>query len=275
MGLHTALALQRAGFTVVAGARSFSGDPAPGEDGIWRLPLDVTDKESIFSFAQSAMHISPKVDALVNCAGILTLGSCEETSREESQEVMQTNFFGTVAMIQTVLPIMRKQRAGRIINFSSILGLFGIPFQSAYTASKHAMEGYTESLALEVQPFGIQVCLVEPGDHRGGSQAYRRHAAALKRSSPYREAFQRGTAVIDHDERNGSDPDRLGEKVACLLTRRRMPLRKLIAKFDQHLIVLIYTFLPVRVAQCILTHYYLGKGETVHDEKEESYSGAQ
>ncbi len=275
LGCHTALALHHAGFDVIAGARSFVPCEAPGGDGIYRLPLDVTDTESIRCFIQSALHIFPKVDALVNCAGILVLGSCEETSVDEFQTVMKTNFLGMAAMIQAVLPHMRKQGSGRIINFSSINGLLGIPFQSAYTASKHAIEGYTECLALELIPFGIQVCLVEPGDHRGGSAAYRRRAKAVNAASPYDANFRKGIATIAHDEEFGSDPDRLGRKVAHLLLRRRMPLRKRVAKFDQHLAVILHSFIPARIMQLILTQYYLGKGETVHEEKEESHTGAQ
>ena len=259
LGRHTALALHNAGFDVIAGARSFMPQEAPGDGGIYRLPLDVTDPESIRRFMQTALHIFPKVDALVNCAGILVLGPCEETSADEYQNVMKTNFFGTAAMVKTVLPLMRKQRSGRIINFSSINGLLGIPFQSAYTASKHAMEGYTECLAMEVKPFGIQVCLVEPGDHRGGSSAYRRFAEAVNEDSPYNANFCRGIATIARDEENGSDPDKLGEKVAHLLQRRRMPLRKRVAKFDQHLAVILHSFIPARIMQFILTQYYLGK----------------
>ena len=212
---------------------------------------------------------------MVNCAGMLVLGSCEETSADEYQNVMKTNFLGTVAMVRAALPLMRKQHTGRIINFSSINGLLGIPFQSAYTASKHAIEGYTECLAMEVAPFGIQVCLVEPGDHRGGSAAYRRRAEAVNADSPYDVNFRRGTATIARDEENGSDPDRLGNKVAHLLQRRRMPLRKRVAKFDQHLAVILHSFIPARMMQFILTQYYLGKGVSAHEEKKESHTGAQ
>ncbi len=266
LGRHTALALHNAGFDVIAGARSFATCALPGDDGIYRLPLDVTDTESIRRFMHSALHIYPKVDALVNCAGVLVLGSCEETSADEYQNVMKTNFLGTAAMVKAVLPHMRKQRSGRIINFSSVLGLLGIPFQSAYTASKHAIEGYTECLAMEAAPFGIQVCLVEPGDHRGGSAAYRRWAEAVNADSPYDANFSRGIATIAHDEENGSDPDKLGDKVAHLLQRRRMPLRKRVAKFDQHLAVILHSFIPARIMQFILTQYYLGKGVSVHEE---------
>ncbi len=268
LGLHTALALSREGFTVIAGARSFSSDSSMGENGMIRLHLDVTRGDSIQRFAQDALAIVPRVDILVNCAGVLVLGSCEETSKEEFQHVMETNFFGTAAMIQAALPVMRKQRYGRIVNFSSINGLLGIPFQSAYTASKHAIEGYSECLAMEVAPFGVQVCLVEPGDHRSGAAAYRKHARNMDANSPYNNHFLRGTAVISHDEENGSDPDRLGRKVARLVSRRRMPFRFRVAKIDQHLAVLLHIFFPARAFQCILTQYYLGKGDTKHAKKE-------
>ncbi len=275
LGRHTALALHKAGFDVIAGARSFVPCEVPGGDGIYRLALDVTNMESIRLFMHNALNIFPKVDALVNCAGVLVLGSCEETSADEFQNVMKTNFLGMAAMVQAVLPLMRKQHHGRIVNFSSVLGLLGIPFQSAYTASKHAIEGYSECLAMEVAPFGIQVCLVEPGDHKGGSEAYRRWASAVSTSSPYNDNFRKGIATIAHDEKNGSDPDRLGDKVAHLLQRRRMPLRKRVAKFDQHLAVILHSFIPARLMQFILTQYYLGKGVSAHEEKKESHTGAQ
>ncbi len=272
LGRYTALALHNAGFNVVAGARSFTQHPGTQVEGCHCLPLDVTSQKSIDSFKQSALSLYPRVDALVNCAGILVLGSCEETSADEFENVVRTNLLGTAAMIRAVMPLMRSQKRGKIINFSSILGLFGIPFQSAYAASKHAIEGYTECLAMEAAPFGIQVCLVEPGDHRGGSAAYRRHAEATHIGSPYYTEFLKGTAVMAHDEDNGSNPEKLGRIVAHLLERERMPLRKRVAKFDQHLAVILHSFLPARMMQSILKQYYLGKGETVHEEKKESHS---
>ena len=272
MGRFTALAIAKAGFHVIAGARSFATEKAVDENGIHRLALDVTSQESIHHFVQSALNIFPRVDALINCAGILVLGSCEETSAAEFEGVIQTNLLGTAAMVRAVMPIMRSQRSGRIINFSSILGLLGIPFQCAYTASKHAIEGYTECLAMEAAPFGIQVCLLEPGDHRGGSAAYRKHAKAVDHHSPYYLDFLKGTAAIAHDEENGSDPEKLGSVVAKLLTRKKMPLRKRVAKFDQHLAVILHSFIPARMMQSILTQYYLGKGEMPHEEKKEHHS---
>ena len=257
LGLHTAAALRDAGWTVIAGARSFS---VPEErDGMHLLPLDVTSEESVRAFVDRALEISPWVSAVVQCAGMLVLGSCEETDPEEFRRVMDTNFLGMVRVNRQVLPIMRAQRGGKIVMYSSINGLLGIPFQDAYTASKHAIEGYAEGLQMEVRPFGIQVTLIEPGDHRGGSDRYRPHAKAMGPDSPYAEAYERTTAKIHHDESNGSDPDRLGRKVARLLEKDRMPFRKRIASPDQHLAVWLHRFLPARWNERILTGYYVGK----------------
>ncbi len=253
LGLHTATALKEDGWRVIAGARSFEDGEA---DGIHRLKLDVTDGESIRHFCGKAREIAPP-DALVQCAGMLVLGSCEETATEEFRRVMDTNYLGMVRMNREVLPLMRERGGGKIVLFSSINGLMGIPFQSAYTASKHAIEGYAECLALEVKPFGIQVMLVEPGDHRSGSEKYRPRAAAMSETSPYAAAYESGTARIAHDERNGSDPDALGRKIARTLDRKRIPFRKRIASLDQHLAVYIHRLLPAKLNAAILRTYYI------------------
>ena len=255
LGLHTAAALKEDGWRVIAGARSFEDGE---KDGIHRLKLDVTDEGSIRRFCEKAREITPP-DALVQCAGMLVLGSCEEMDTEEFRRVIDTNYLGMVRMNRTVLPLMRQRGGGKIVLFSSINGLLGIPFQSAYTASKHAIEGYAECLSMEVKPFGIQVMLVEPGDHRSGSDKYRPHAAAMSGSSPYAFEYESSVAVIAHDEHNGSDPDVLGRKIARTLDRKRIPFRKRIASPDQHLAVYVHRFLPARLNAYILRSYYIRK----------------
>ena len=193
LGLHTAQAMAKAGHTVIAGARSFQEGR---QNQMHCFPLDVTDDESIQRFTASALKVADHVDCVVHCAGILMLGSCEETTLEEYARVMNTDFFGMVRINQAVLPLMRAQGHGKIMMFSSINGLLGIPFQSAYTAAKHAVEGYAECLQMEVKPFGIQICLVEPGDHRSGSEAYRGHTTGMRQNSPYASFFQKGTAFV-------------------------------------------------------------------------------
>ena len=255
LGLHTAAQLQKDGWRVIAGARSFEDGE---KDGIHRLKLDVTDEESIRNFCEKAKAIAMP-DALVQCAGMLVLGSCEETGTEEFRRVIDTNYLGMVRVNRAVLPLMREQGHGKIVLFSSINGLLGIPFQSAYTASKHAIEGYAECLSMEVKPFGIQVMLVEPGDHRSGSDKYRPHAAAMSADSPYAEAYESSVAVIAHDEHNGSDPDVLGRKIARTLDRKRIPFRKRIASPDQHLAVYVHKLLPAKLNAAILRKYYIRK----------------
>jgi NAD(P)-dependent dehydrogenase (short-subunit alcohol dehydrogenase family) len=255
LGLHTAAALKEDGWLVIAGARSFEDGE---QDGIHRLNLDVTDEESVRRFCEKAAEIASP-DALVQCAGMLVLGSCEETAVEEFRRVIDTNYLGMVRMNRTVLPLMRERGGGKIVLFSSINGLMGIPFQSAYTASKHAIEGYAECLSMEVKPFGIQVMLVEPGDHRSGSDKYRPHAAAMSESSPYAAAYESATEQIHHDETNGSDPDVLGRKIARSLDRKKIPFRKRIASPDQHLAVYIHRLLPAKLNESILRSYYIRK----------------
>jgi len=253
LGLHTATALRDDGWRVIAGARSFEDGE---KDGMTCLKLDVTDEESVAGFCSKACGIAMP-DALVQCAGMLVLGSCEETSAEEFRRVIDTNYLGMVRMNREVLPLMRKQGGGKIVLFSSINGLLGIPFQSAYTASKHAIEGYAECLQMEVKPFGIQVMLVEPGDHRSGSDKYRPHAAAMSPDSPYAAEYESGTGVIRHDEQNGSDPDALGRKISRTLDRKTIPFRKRIASPDQHLAVYVHRLLPAKLNAVILRSYYI------------------
>ena len=254
LGLHTARALARHGFRVAAGARSFGNGKSV--EGCRCLPLDVTDPDSMDAFCREAEAAFGPPDILVNCAGMLILGACESYPTEELRQVMETNFFGQAAMISRALPLMRKRGRGRIVNFSSINGLLGIPFEGAYTASKHAVEGYSECLALEVKPFGIEVMLVEPGDHRSGSRAYRRHSAGITPDSPYKAHFDLGTARIAHDEENGSDPDKLGERIAKALEKRRLPRRLRVASADQRLAVILHDVLPAWAFDRIIGSYY-------------------
>ena len=257
LGLHTAMAFRDDGWQVIAGARSF-GEHPDAIPGATCLPLDVTSEDSIRAFCEKASAVAMP-DALVQCAGMLVLGSCEETETEEFRRVIDTNYLGMVRVNRAVLPLMRQNGGGKIVMFSSINGLMGIPFQSAYTASKHAIEGYAECLALEVKPFGIQVMLVEPGDHRSGSDKYRPHAAAMNDASPYAAAYNSAVRQIHHDETNGSDPDVLGRKIAKTLDRKRIPFRKRIASPDQHLAVYIHRFLGARINAAILRSYYIKK----------------
>ena len=126
--------------------------------------LDVSQDNSVNDF-QLFIKGNPRVDLLINNAGFAVGGFTEDVSIEEYKMQFEVNFHGVIRVTNVILPIMRKQKAGRIINISSISGVFGLPSISAYAASKFALEGYSESLRLEVQPFGIDVALIEPGSY--------------------------------------------------------------------------------------------------------------
>ena len=136
LGLHTAQALRKAGFRVIAGARAFESPERRADENC--LPLDVTKQESIDVFVEKALQLAGPPDILINCAGVLVLGPCEGYALDELRQVMETNFFGQAAMIARALPLMRARGRGRIVNFSSINGLLGVPFQGAWRAIPNA-----------------------------------------------------------------------------------------------------------------------------------------
>lgn len=168
-GLLTVLELAKSGFHVIATMRKIENatpllEMAKSQglvNSIEIHPLDVICPQSIQNF----LSTQQTVDVLVNNAGFAVGGFCEDLTVDDYRHQFETNVFGLIAVTQAVLPFMRKNNRGRIINLSSISGQIGFPGLSAYTSSKHAIEGFTESLRLEVQPFGIDVVLIEPGSY--------------------------------------------------------------------------------------------------------------
>jgi NAD(P)-dependent dehydrogenase (short-subunit alcohol dehydrogenase family) len=169
IGFATADVLARSGHTVYATMRNPERSPELSQLAeqnnlpIIVLPMDVDSDESVKTTISRVIAMAGKIDVLVNNAGIYRMGPVEELPLSAFQEIMETNYFGTVRCIQAVLPSMRENHAGCIINISSVAGIIYSGFQGTYTASKAAVEAFSESLAAEVQPHGIRVVLVEPG----------------------------------------------------------------------------------------------------------------
>lgn len=169
IGYETSLALAREGFLTYATMRNLekgSGIKSVSDKEnlpIKLLQLDVTDDASVGKAVQSIVSDSGRIDVIVNNAGYGLVGAFEDLSLDEIKQQYETNFFGVVRVTQAVIPVMRKQKSGKIINISSGAGRFGYPGGSAYVSTKFAMEGLSESLSYELDPFGIKVILVEPG----------------------------------------------------------------------------------------------------------------
>ena len=161
IGRSAARALAEAGFVVVGTSRSAARvDPLPG---VTFVDLDVTNDASVESAVADVIGRFGRVDVLVNNAGLGLAGAAEESSMDQAQALFDTNVFGLLRVTNAVLPHMRAQGSGRVVNISSVLGFLPAPFMAIYAATKHAVEGYTESIDHEVRQHGIRVLLVEPG----------------------------------------------------------------------------------------------------------------
>jgi short-subunit dehydrogenase len=160
IGHATAKALRNAGFRVFGTSRRAAAERS---DGAIMLSCDVTDDASVAKLVDEVLAEAGRIDVLVNNAGIGLLGGAEESSTAQAQALFDVNVFGVLRMTKAVLPTMRRQRKGRIINMSSIMGLIPAPYNALYASTKHAIEGYSESLDHELRTFGIRVALVEPG----------------------------------------------------------------------------------------------------------------
>lgn len=160
IGYATAFLLANEGYTVYAGVRNAS---SLNLDNFHVIPLDVTDQQSIDLAVKTVMDNEGRLDVLVNNAGIMVYGSIENVTIEEAQKVFDVNFFGVMRITQAVLPIMRDQKKGRIIQISSRSGFRPLPSISVYAASKYALEGISETMAATLKPWNIDISLVEPG----------------------------------------------------------------------------------------------------------------
>lgn len=160
IGRATADRFAKRGCQVFGTVRSISkAKPIPG---VLLVEMDIRDDVSVEEGIQTIVAHARRIDVLVNSAGVTLLGAAEETSITEAQSLFDTNLFGVLRVIKAVLPHMREQRSGRIVNVSSVLGFLPAPYMALYSASKHAVEGLSETLDHEVRQFGIRVALVEP-----------------------------------------------------------------------------------------------------------------
>jgi len=188
-GIGRALAVELAGrgHDVYGAARSWEGE---GPDLPFRtLKMDVSDDGSVTSAIQQVLDVSGRIDVLVNNAGISLSGAVEETEIDMARQVFETNYFGMVRTIRAVLPSMRNQCSGTLVNVGSAAGKIGIPFQAHYAASKFAVEGLSEALSLELRPLGIRVLLIEPGDVK--TSIWEQSDHILPGESPYAGQLER------------------------------------------------------------------------------------
>jgi NAD(P)-dependent dehydrogenase (short-subunit alcohol dehydrogenase family) len=209
IGRVTAELLAARGYRVFGGVRT-APTTRPLE-GVEVVPLDVRDAASVRSCVEQVRSRAGRIDVLINNAGVNLVGAVEETSIGQAQALFDTNVIGVLRMMQAVLPDMRRQGSGLIVNISSILGLIPAPFMGVYASSKHAIEGLSESLDHEVRAFGIRVVLIEPHYIRTNLDASA--AQAESRIDAYAVQRQRTAAVITRDTNAAPEPKLVAQEV--------------------------------------------------------------
>jgi NAD(P)-dependent dehydrogenase (short-subunit alcohol dehydrogenase family) len=224
IGEAAARALVGAGFTVYGTSRRATPGEKRGK--IVFLPLDVTDDESVANAVREVLNRSGRIDVLVNNAGRGVAGAAEESSVEQARALFETNLFGSMRMTRAVLPRMREQRSGRIINVSSIVGLIPVPFGALYASSKHALEGYSESVDHEVREHGVRVLLVEPGFTKTSFDA----TAADTPLPVYAERRKTAEVGLADGVKAGDAPSIVAHAIVAAATDERPKLRYPVGK---------------------------------------------
>jgi NAD(P)-dependent dehydrogenase (short-subunit alcohol dehydrogenase family) len=241
IGRATADRLHAAGWTVVGASRRGTSS------GGWHpLQMDVDDDEDTSRGVASVISEHGRLDAVVASAGWGLAGPVELTPIDQAKAQVETNFWGVVRVVQSALPAMREQRAGRLVLVSSIGGLIALPFQAFYSASKYALEGYAEGLAYEVEPFGVHVTLVEPGNIRTDFTASRRTIDEVP-GGAYSDAATKAITVMEKDEMNGAPPGSAAAAIQRVLEAKHPRRRVSVGKVGERIGIPAKRLLPHRL----------------------------
>jgi len=256
IGKAIAQRLSQKGYKVYGTSRKPS-DQEPCDGSIKMLQMDVCNEESVKETVNKIIEEEGELGIVINNAGMGIAGSVEDTSYKEAMLQFDTNFFGAHTVIRHVLPHMRKQKKGLIINMSSVGAVFPIPYQSMYVASKAALEGMSGCLRNELRPFGIKISIVEPGDTKTGFTNNRVFVKAADESSAYNDYCKRSVSVMERDENNGHSPDVVAKVVEKIINRKNPPLTVAVG-LQYKLLVFIKRLVPKKLESFIVSQMYKG-----------------
>lgn len=251
IGAMTAKFLAEKGHKVYGTSRK----PKGNGPGFQLLKLDVQDVQSIEKAVASILEEEGRLDVLINNAGMGITGPIEETPTEEMRKVFETNFFGAIDVMKAVLPQMRKQKQGLIINITSIAGYMGLPFRGIYSASKGALEIVTESLSMETKKFNIRVTNVAPGDFATNIASGRYHSPVHK-DSDYAVLYQKNLDLMDSHVDHGKDPILMAEKIERIINDPSPKLHYKVGEFMQKFSIVLKRVLPDRVYEKLIMNHY-------------------
>lgn len=250
IGQATALALKEKGCIVYEISRRERPQP-----GIRHITADVTLEETVTDAVAQILNEQGRLDIVVNNAGFGISGAVEFTDLARAKRQFDVNFFGMVTVCKAVIPVMRAQGRGRIVNISSVAAPVAIPFQAFYSASKAAINSFTCALQGEVRPFGITLCAVMPGDIATGFTAAREKE--VQGDDVYAGRIARSVAKMEQDERGGMQPAIVGELAARAATKKRVKLLYAV-RFDYKAIVVLAKLLPASLLCRLVELLYAG-----------------
>lgn len=253
-GIGKAIAefLQERGYRVYGTSRNPQNYP---NSKIELVALEVTDTDSIQKAVQQVIEKENKIDVLINNAGVGITGALEEIPSEQIKKNFETNLFGPIEVIRAVLPQMRKQRSGLIINITSIAGYMGLPYRSVYSASKGALELITEALRMEVKQFGIEVTNVAPGDFATNIAQGRYHAPVVS-GSDYENSYGKTLELMNTHVDSGSNPLEMAKAVHKIITTPKPKIHYKVGVFLQKLSIVLKRVLPDKVYEKMLMNHY-------------------
>ena len=226
-------------------------------DTTWQhLYMDVRDESSVADAIGHIVEREGVIDAVVHASGVSLVGPLEETSIDEAQRHFDTNYFGVVRVLRAVLPTMRVQGHGKLVLIGSIGGLIGLPYACHYSASKSALDRLVEALRPEIQPFGIEVAAVHPGDFRTAITNNRQACAAAQSGSPYYDKFSQTAGFYGMSEEGARSPNVLAKGLDALLDWSNLPVRIVFGTQFERLGVFGKTWLPSRLFEQLVGKVY-------------------
>ncbi|MDX1828412.1 MAG: SDR family oxidoreductase [Lutibacter sp.] len=219
------------------------------------IPLDVTNLESINNAVKMVISEEGKIDVLINNAGMGITGPIEDTPTDEMRKVFETNFFGAIDTMKAVLPQMRKQKSGLIINVTSIAGYMGLPFRGIYSATKGALELVTEAINMEVKNFGIKVTNVAPGDFATNIASGRYHTPVFDNSA-YKEVYQQNLDLMNTHVDSGSNPIEMAKAIYKVIETPSPKIHYKVGDFMQKFSIFLKRILPDSIYEKLLMNHY-------------------
>ncbi len=219
------------------------------------VALDVRNTESIQAAVAKIIATTGRLDVVINNAGVGITGPLEEIPTAEIKNNFETNFFGPIEVMKAVLPQMREQKSGLIINVTSIAAYMGLPYRSVYSASKGALELITEALRMEVKSFGIQITNVAPGDFATNIASGRFHAPLLK-GSAYEVPYGNTLKMMDEHVDSGSNPNEMAEAVYAIIEDKNPKIHYKVGVFMQKFSIVLKRLLPDKVYEKMLMNHY-------------------